>query len=313
MKKIKNDSVFNYFLTLLFIPFVMYSMSLLGQSVVSVSPLSASLKVSQPITITGTGFIPGATQVYFGDILSPSVTVNSSTSLIAMSPATSTGASLVPGTVDITVQTINGTSLLSQDDRFAFRGEWLAFIPDFSTSQVHVIDTNMDAEIISIGVQSDPNDISITADGKTAYCVNSGSNSISVIDVATLQVINTIMITPEPDEQISFPILMALSQNPLTSDYIGYTANYGSANVSQINLTTGEILQTVPSGGNNPTGIMVTSGFDGENAVVYVTNTGGSISRIDFSSSPPTIEQIINSGSPIIYCTCPRWHDCLLY
>ncbi len=66
------------------------------------------------VTITGSGFVPDATSVNFGDAVSPNVTVHSPESLTATSPAGE-------GRVDVTVTTPGGTSAPSHADRFKYR------------------------------------------------------------------------------------------------------------------------------------------------------------------------------------------------
>jgi hypothetical protein len=65
------------------------------------------------VTITGANFRPGTT-VYFGTTPASSVTVNSPTSITALSPAH------LAGIVDVTVTTAGGTSATSKADRFKF-------------------------------------------------------------------------------------------------------------------------------------------------------------------------------------------------
>ncbi len=65
------------------------------------------------VTITGTGFT-GATAVNFGATPATSYTVDSDTSITAVSPAGSSG------TVDVTVTTAGGTSASSASDQFTF-------------------------------------------------------------------------------------------------------------------------------------------------------------------------------------------------
>jgi hypothetical protein len=81
-------------------------------AVTSVSPNSGVPAGGTSVTITGTGFT-GATAVRFGATNATSFTVNSSTSITAVSPA---GA----GTLDITVTTPADTSATSANDRFTY-------------------------------------------------------------------------------------------------------------------------------------------------------------------------------------------------
>ncbi|MCD9087349.1 Ig-like domain-containing protein [Stenotrophomonas sp. SY1] len=81
-------------------------------TVTSVAPNSGPSAGGTSVTITGTGFT-GATAVRFGATNAGSVIVNSATSITATSPAGS-------GIVDITVTTLNGTSVTSAADRFTY-------------------------------------------------------------------------------------------------------------------------------------------------------------------------------------------------
>ena len=81
---------------------------LLGVSV-TIGPASGGTSV----TLTGTGFT-GATAVHFGATAAASFTVNSDTSITAVSSAASAG------TVDITVTSAGGTSATNPSDQFTF-------------------------------------------------------------------------------------------------------------------------------------------------------------------------------------------------
>ena len=82
-------------------------------TVTGISPTSGPTAGVTSVTITGTGFT-GATAVKFGTIAATSFTVNSATSITAISPAGSAG------TVDITVTTPGGTSATSSADKFTY-------------------------------------------------------------------------------------------------------------------------------------------------------------------------------------------------
>jgi hypothetical protein len=80
----------------------------LGAPVITgVSPSVGLSRGGTEVTITGSGFVPGGTTVRFGAAASPSVTVNSGTSLTATSPPGSAG------TVTLTVTTATGSATAS--------------------------------------------------------------------------------------------------------------------------------------------------------------------------------------------------------
>ncbi len=82
-------------------------------SVTSISPTSGSTSGDTSVTITGAD-LSGAAYVFFGSTAATSYTVNSSTSITAVSPAGSAG------TVNITVTTPGGTSATNSADQFTY-------------------------------------------------------------------------------------------------------------------------------------------------------------------------------------------------
>lgn len=82
--------------------------------VTAISPASGPLSGGTTVTITGSNFT-GATAVSFGRTPASSFTVNSDTSITAVSPAAA-GV----GPVDVTVTTPDGTSATSAADRFSY-------------------------------------------------------------------------------------------------------------------------------------------------------------------------------------------------
>jgi len=109
----------------------------------------------------------------------------------------------------------------------------------------------------NISVGKSPADLATSQDGSFVYVVNSGSDTVSVIDTATDQVIDTLTVG-------DCPLRMATSGNIL------YVINYRDGNVSMINMTTNTVLSSTFVVGNYPKGIAVTA--DGE--TIYVVNNG---------------------------------------
>jgi len=72
------------------------------------------------VTIYGDAFT-AATNVYFGANQAASFTVNSDTSITAVSPADTSGAS--PDAMDVTVVSVGGTSFTSSGDQYTFYGQ----------------------------------------------------------------------------------------------------------------------------------------------------------------------------------------------
>jgi hypothetical protein len=82
-------------------------------TVTSLGTTSGSTAGGTSVTITGTNFT-GASAVYFGGVPATSFTVNSATSITAVSP------SQAAGTVDVTVLTPTGTSAVNSGDQFTY-------------------------------------------------------------------------------------------------------------------------------------------------------------------------------------------------
>jgi hypothetical protein len=83
-------------------------------TVTAVSPTSGTTAGGTSVTLTGTGFT-GATQVWFGSALATSVTVNSSTSITAVSPPQA-------GATNIKVVAPGGTSATGTGNAYTYTG-----------------------------------------------------------------------------------------------------------------------------------------------------------------------------------------------
>jgi len=84
--------------------------------VTGISPASETELTTCPalVTISGEEFVPGGSSVMFGSTPSPSVSVTSPESIVAVAPG------LPRGTVDVTVSTTDGTSATSPADLFTY-------------------------------------------------------------------------------------------------------------------------------------------------------------------------------------------------
>jgi hypothetical protein len=90
-----------------------FSAGAITPAVTGVSPTSGPAAGGTAVTITGTN-LSGATQVLFGGVPASSFTVNSGTSITAVSPVQAAG------TVDVTVTTLGGISATSAADQYNF-------------------------------------------------------------------------------------------------------------------------------------------------------------------------------------------------
>ncbi len=91
-------------------------------TVTGVSPASGPVSGGTSVTVTGTGFVPGAS-VDFGTVAAAKVTVDSGSEITALSPPN------VTGSVDVTVTTAGGTSPTSSADLFTYEAAYTALTP----------------------------------------------------------------------------------------------------------------------------------------------------------------------------------------
>lgn len=123
-----------------------------------------------------------------------------------------------------------------------------------TVSKMNLETNQVDNDILTVGnVPS-----RIQAQGENVYVVNSIPPSITVIDIKTDQVVQTINLVP--------------GSNPWTMAFIGvgkaYVTNYFANSVSVVDLLSGSLLNTIPVG-VAPEGILVVDN------TAYVANTGG--------------------------------------
>jgi YVTN family beta-propeller protein len=191
-----------------------------------------------------------------------------------------------------------GISMLHGSDRD------YAYVSDFCSNKVYVIDTvtNMKVASIDVGAWAYPLGISVSPKGGRAYVANFVGGTVSVIDTATNTLIDTDTSTPDID-----PITVGIGPWGISVTPDGaraYVANSGSGTVSVIDTASNTLIDTDLSTddidpitvGNGPAGISVTP----NGAYAYVNNSGdGTVSVIDTTSNSlidtdPITEDIID-------------------
>jgi len=132
----------------------------------------------------------------------------------------------------------------------------MAYIPNYVSDNVSVINTATNAVVATIAVGNQPYGVSNSPDGSRVYVTKVGSDNVSVINTATNPVVATIGVGIYP---------YGVSTSPDGSRV--YVANAVSVNVSVINTATNSVVATIGVG-NYPYG--VSNSPDGSR--VYVTN-----------------------------------------
>src|SRR5262249_43923096 len=110
-----------------------------------------------------------------------------------------------------------------------------AYVTNFVSGTVSVIDTATNTVVATVPVGSFPRGVAITPDGTHAYVANSVSGTLSVIDTATNTVVATVPMG-------SFPFWVAITPDGTHA----YVTNFDSTTVSVIATATNTVVATVP-------------------------------------------------------------------
>lgn len=245
----------HYFMNLLGI--LLFSIgSLMGAPVITIIETFEGPSIGGTvISIQGSGFA-GTTAVDFGLTPAASFVVNSDTLITATTPPHS------PETVFVTVTTADGPSTQTHQSYFVFKGAWEVYIGNRNSHNVTNIHTLTDTftTIQTNGIA--PSDIAMTPNGTKALVSNRpSSNNVNAIDTAT----NTFVNIPSVNMTGTQPYAVAI----LPDGKKAYVANFGTGDVSVIDIITNTHIATVPTGLGTGK-IALTATPDGQK--VYVSN-----------------------------------------
>jgi YVTN family beta-propeller protein/autotransporter-associated beta strand protein len=152
-----------------------------------------------------------------------------------------------------------------------------------SPGQAAEFDTLTNAQVGSNVTTGDlPLNAVFSPDGRLAYVVNAGSNSVSVIDVVSRAVVTTISVGIQPSG-------LALSGDGQTL----YVANSNGNSVSAISTATNTVVGVIPVG---PQPVSVTISPDGTR--LYVANEGGGTVSIINAATQTVIATVPVATSP---------------
>src|SRR5262249_34578006 len=73
-----------------------------------------------------------------------------------------------------------------------------AYVANFNSNSVSVIDTASNTVTATLGVGVSPSGVAITPDGTRAYVTNTFSNSVSVVDTASNTLLATVAVGNQP-------------------------------------------------------------------------------------------------------------------
>ena len=151
-----------------------------------------------------------------------------------------------------------------------------AYVANFNSNTVSVIDTATNTVTDTIPVDRSPQYVAFTPDGAFAYVANTNGRTVSVIDRVTRTIIATV---PEGGAT-TFPVVVRMS-NDGAFVYVLLNEISGNSSVSVIDTATNTVVATIPVTGTlqsmtlNPSGTLLWVG-DGAGRIILVdtaTNT----------------------------------------
>ena len=224
-----------------------------GPTVTSVSPPSGSSAGGTSVSISGSEFT-GATAIDFGSTPAASFVVNSASSITAVSPKGD-------GSVDVTVTTPLGTSLLSNADRFTYTSPTAPVVTGLSPSS---------------GTQVGGTLVAVNGSGFSgASAIHFGSNAATSINVIS-------------DSEV-------VAASPSGSGIVDVTVTTA---LGTSKTTTADRYSYLPGSAPAPTVTSVAPNFGGGGSVVQITGTGFSgATSVSFGPSASPSVTVISDSS----------------
>ena len=148
----------------------------------------------------------------------------------------------------------------------SLQAQMVAYVANFHTNTVSVIDTASNNVTATIRVGMFPVGVAVAPDGTLVYVANFAGGTISVVDTSTNTVTNTFSLGNR-----SFPTMLAITPDGNNL----YVVNQGRRTVSVVSTVTGSVVATIPV--NDAAAVAITP--DGSR--VYVQAVSDSFSSVD--------------------------------
>ena len=150
-----------------------------------------------------------------------------------------------------------------------------AYITNYGSNDVSVIDTTTNTVISTVPVGINPTGVAVNKAGTKVYVANSGSHNISVIDTDTNKVISTLDVGANPKgiaiNSAGTNVFITHSNSPDSISYIDTATNNVYSVPAQVYAGNPEGIATNPDG-----------------TKVYVTNDDGTVSIVNMTSTNST-------------------------
>lgn len=261
---------------------------------VAVAPAAVSLEPGTSARVTVTVTSHAKASVHWRASAAAGVSVAPAAGILTVPPRGSAHVrvtvrargSATPGTRSVVVSGTSGGAAIV--DRAlpvqvtAGRGDLRALVADYSEPTVTPVDTDKATAGTAIKVGTNPGDIVISPDGRTAYTANQGSNTVSIIDVARGKEVATIPVG-------HVPAGLALTPDGATL----WVANYSDDTVQPVDTATRKAGATIAVG-HGPEDLAITP----DGSALYVADSlDNAVTRVDLRSR--------TAGTPIAVGSSP--------